>query len=98
MSSPIILTRFTGSTLEPSSEPIILYESHLYHNKLPDRIQIVPTRCTPPLKRDNKPPPIIIPEFKFDDKYIDDNEFSAWSYEEEDDDTATTTTSDTLPI
>lgn len=40
----------------------------------------------------------MIPEFKFDDKYIDDNEFSAWSYEEEDDDTATTTTSDTLPI
>ncbi|EIE91458.1 hypothetical protein G6F46_009954 [Rhizopus delemar] len=93
-SSPIVITRFTGSTLEPSTEPIILYESHYYENKRPNQIKVIPTRCTLPLKRNNKPHPIIIPEYTFDEKYMDDNEFSAWSYEE---DTATSST-DTLLI
>ncbi|KAG1446542.1 hypothetical protein G6F56_009536 [Rhizopus delemar] len=90
-SSPVILTRFAGSTLEPSSEPIILYESHYYESKRPAHILIIPTRCTPPLKRNNKPLPIIIPDFTFDNKHIDDDEFSAWSYEED-----TSTTSDSF--
>ncbi|KAI9275393.1 hypothetical protein BY458DRAFT_507324 [Sporodiniella umbellata] len=84
--SPIVLTRFAGSTLEPSTEPIFLYESQYYQSKRSPHMLIVPTRCTPPLNRENKPEPITIPDFIFDNKYIDDDEFSAWSY---DDDTAT---------
>ncbi|EPB90945.1 hypothetical protein HMPREF1544_02199 [Mucor circinelloides 1006PhL] len=91
------LPRFSGSTLEPSSEPVILYESQ-YYEKGAGRaihIQLVPTRPTAPLKRESKPPHIVIPAPNFDEMRIEDNEFSAWSYEE--DESAQATFWDPIP-
>ncbi|KAL9540809.1 hypothetical protein PS6_010589 [Mucor atramentarius] len=88
---------FSGSTLEPSSEPVILYESQ-YYEKGAGRaihIQLVPTRPTAPLKRESKPPHIVIPAPNFDEMRIEDNEFSAWSYEE--DESAQATFWDPIP-
>ncbi|KAH8557034.1 hypothetical protein BGW37DRAFT_475282 [Umbelopsis sp. PMI_123] len=72
------LQRFPGSTLEPSSEPIILYSDHVkssYQGPLRGVI-------TSPLKRSHKPPPIRIPEFNpsllyHPDMY--DDAYSPWS-------------------
>ncbi|KAI8637141.1 hypothetical protein BD408DRAFT_322422, partial [Parasitella parasitica] len=78
------LPRFSGSTLEPSSQPVFLYDP-LYYQKGAGRathIQLVPTRPTAPLKRTSKPPHIVIPAPNFDDMRIEDGEFSAWSFEE----------------
>lgn len=86
MTLNFIIPRFSGSTLEPSSEPIVLYESQ-YYEKDAGRalhIQLIPTRSTPPLKRAFKPPHIIIPEPDFDSMRIDNEEFSPWSYESAD--------------
>ncbi|CAO3632483.1 unnamed protein product [Mucor hiemalis] len=103
MTLSFALPRFSGSTLEPSSEPIMLYESH-YYQKGAGRalhIQLIPTRPTPPLKRDFKPPHITIPPPKFDEMYLDDDNFSAWSFEEENDslvwDSMPTTCTSTTP-
>ncbi|KAI9347860.1 hypothetical protein BD770DRAFT_395476 [Pilaira anomala] len=79
------LPRYSGSTLEPSSEPIMLYEPQYYlkgAGRATD-MKLIPTRPTPPLKRNSKPPHITIPKPTFDQKYIDDDQFSAWSYEED---------------
>ncbi|KAI8063352.1 uncharacterized protein B0P05DRAFT_555551 [Gilbertella persicaria] len=84
MTFSFALPRFSGSTLEPQSEPIMLYEPQ-YYQKGAGRamhLQLVPTRPTPPLKRALKPPHIVIPPPNFDHMYIDDQVFSAWSYEE----------------
>jgi hypothetical protein len=84
MTLSFALPRFSGSTLEPVSEPIMIYEPQ-YYQKGAGRalhIKLIPTRPTPPLKRDSKPPHIIIPNPNFDDMYLDDEQFSAWSYEE----------------
>jgi hypothetical protein len=53
------LQRCPGSTLEPTSEPVILYSSHIkssYQGPLRGVI-------TSPLKRNHKPPPIRIPDY-----------------------------------
>jgi hypothetical protein len=86
MATPFVLPRFSGSTLEPSTEPIMLYEPQYYEKGRgrATHIQLIPTRPTPPLRRANKPTYIIIPEPNFDDMYTDDGQFSAWSYEEND--------------
>lgn len=53
------LQRCPGSTLEPTSEPIILYSDHVKSSyKGPLRGVI-----TSPLRRSHKPPPIHIPEY-----------------------------------
>ncbi|KAG0173000.1 hypothetical protein DFQ28_006335 [Apophysomyces sp. BC1034] len=78
-----VLPRFSGSTLEPSSEPLMLYPSHMYEKKLD--VKIIPTGRTKPLCRKDKPGPITIPTPIMDcffSKGPDDDEFSAWSYEE----------------
>jgi hypothetical protein len=51
------LERFAGSTLEPSSEPIILYSDHVKSDYKGPLRGVV----TSPLKRSHKPPPIHIP-------------------------------------
>lgn len=85
MTLSFALTRFSGSTLEPSSEPIMLYESK-YYEKGAGRalhIKIIPTRPTLPLKRNAKPPHIIIPTPKFDEvAYLDYEESSPLTCEE----------------
>lgn len=85
MTLSFALPRFSGSTLEPASEPIMIYEPHYYQKGAgrATHIKLIPTRPTPALKRDFKPPHIIIPTPNFDEMYLDDQEFSAWSYEEE---------------
>lgn len=79
------LPRFSGSTLEPSSEPIMLYEPQYYLKGAgrATHIKLIPTRPTAALKRNSKPPHITIPIPTFDEMYVDDEEFSAWSYEED---------------
>ncbi|KAI9315533.1 hypothetical protein BX666DRAFT_315279 [Dichotomocladium elegans] len=80
------IKRFSGSTLEPSTEPIILYPEYVYQRDPRSHltVPIIPTRCTPPLKRLNKPMSIRIPSYNHDlfaspgDSH---NGFSAWSYE-----------------
>ncbi|KAI8991598.1 hypothetical protein BDF20DRAFT_845440 [Mycotypha africana] len=83
------LVRFSGSTLEPSSEPIMLYEPHFYEKGAGRslHIELVPTRPTPPLNRKDKPPPIIIPQFNAEDPLLCRNEddYSAWSCHPQDD-------------
>lgn len=84
MTLSFALPRFSGSTLEPSSEPIMLYDPK-YYEKGAGRamhIKIIPTRPTLSLKRDSKPPHIIIPTPNFDEVYLDHEEFSPWSCEE----------------
>lgn len=84
MTLSFALPRFSGSTLEPSSEPIMLYEPK-YYEKGAGRamhIKIIPTRPTSPLQRDYKPPHIIIPAYKFDEMYLEHEEFSPVSCEE----------------
>lgn len=86
MSTPLVLTRFSGSTLEPTSEPIVIYPDHVYqkdfHNKQPPAIE--PTRRTPSLKRKGKPTFISIPPAcqDFIPKEEEDT-YSPWSYDEE---------------
>jgi hypothetical protein len=84
MTLSFALPKFSGSTLEPSSEPIMLYEPQYYQKGAgrATHIKLVPTRPTAPLKRAFKPPHIVIPKPNFDDMYLDDDEFSAWSYNE----------------
>ncbi|KAG2185878.1 hypothetical protein INT43_002316 [Umbelopsis isabellina] len=53
------LERFAGSTLEPSSEPIILYSDHVKSDYKGPLRGVV----TSPLKRSHKPPPIYIPNY-----------------------------------
>ncbi|KAI7907568.1 uncharacterized protein BX663DRAFT_4547 [Cokeromyces recurvatus] len=91
MTLSFALPKFSGSTLLPSSEPIMLYEPQYYekHAGRAMHIQLIPTRPTPPLKRNCKPPHIIIPEPNFDDLLcLSDDYFSPWSpMEEEREDT-----------
>ncbi|KAI9473932.1 MAG: hypothetical protein EXX96DRAFT_488115 [Benjaminiella poitrasii] len=83
MTLSFALPKFSGSTLQPSTEPIMLYEPH-YYEKNAGRamhIRLTPTRPTPPLKRKCKPPHIVIPEPDFDDimNHLNNEEFSPWS-------------------
>ncbi|OBZ85479.1 hypothetical protein A0J61_06472 [Choanephora cucurbitarum] len=77
------LPKFSGSTLEPQSEPIMLYEPQ-YYEKNAGRAQmsLVPTRPTPPLKRAFKPPHIVIPEPNFGGMQSNNTSFSAWSFKD----------------
>lgn len=66
----------------------MLYEPQYYEKGAgrATHIKLIPTRPTPALKRDLKPPHIVIPPPNFDEmSLIDDDEFSAWSYEGEED-------------
>ncbi|KAI8357273.1 hypothetical protein BD560DRAFT_302569, partial [Blakeslea trispora] len=77
------LPKYSGSTLEPQSEPIMLYEPQYYEkNAGRTHMSLVPTRPTPPLKRAFKPPHIVIPEPKFDEMQFNHESFSAWSFKE----------------
>ncbi|KAI9320396.1 hypothetical protein BX666DRAFT_1907612 [Dichotomocladium elegans] len=93
MSVPFILPRFSGSTLEPSTEPIVIYPGNMLRKDpvgfngfvaAPTNIAIEPTRPTPPLKRKNKPAFITIPPAPTFAP-LDQNEdaFSPWSFEME---------------
>ncbi|CDS03658.1 hypothetical protein LRAMOSA01060 [Lichtheimia ramosa] len=90
MSMPFTIPRFAGSTLEPSSEPIIIYPEHMLRKETEfhTQVMIVPTRCTPPLNRRNKPAHIIIPPYERV-SLQDDDTYSPWSY-----DSTTNSTSD----
>lgn len=90
MSTPLVLPRFPGSTLEPTTEPIVLYPEHI-HQKSPIVMEqqqpVVPTRRTPSLQRKGKPTFIHIPTIckDFVQKEPEDDDYSPWSYDEEGD-------------
>ncbi|KAI9476630.1 hypothetical protein BDB00DRAFT_879578 [Zychaea mexicana] len=96
-SPPFVLPRLSGSTLEPTCEPIVMYPPHI-HQKEPlvyhkpvaaaaamGRILATATPA-PSLRRKNRPTFIDIPavckEFVF--KEPDHDDFSAWSYNNDD--------------
>lgn len=87
-SSPLVLPRFSGSTLEPTSEPIVIYPEHI-HQKSPivTMEPVEPTRRTPSLQRRGKPTFIHIPTVckAFVQKEPEDDDYSPWSYDEEGD-------------
>ncbi|KAI8993189.1 hypothetical protein BDB01DRAFT_705099, partial [Pilobolus umbonatus] len=81
---PFTLRRFSGSTLEPSSQPVVLYDPRYYQKDAGRMIvKLKPTRRTPPLKRAHKPSAIVIPAFNYNQRNLNTDLFSAWSDEED---------------
>ncbi|KAI8391287.1 uncharacterized protein BYT42DRAFT_556323 [Radiomyces spectabilis] len=83
--TPLVLPRLPGSTLEPTSEPIVIYPQ----NYSPDMSPETPTTLTTPtqsLNRKNRPTFIDIPDTSkhFIQTEPDEEDFSPWSYQEED--------------
>ncbi|KAI7854107.1 hypothetical protein BDC45DRAFT_509826 [Circinella umbellata] len=92
MSPPLVLPRLSGSTLEPTVEPVVIYPQHIHQKeplafKQPQNINIAYTHPSASLQRKGRPTFIHIPaECKeFVPKEPNVNDFSAWSYDEEDD-------------
>ncbi|KAI8139461.1 hypothetical protein BJV82DRAFT_672733 [Fennellomyces sp. T-0311] len=88
MSVPLVLPRFSGSTLEPTSEPIVMYPMHIHQKQpilfnKPANIEL--TRPTSSLQRKNRPTFIHIPLQckEFIPKEPEDDDFSAWSHDGE---------------
>ncbi|ORZ03986.1 hypothetical protein BCR43DRAFT_484314 [Syncephalastrum racemosum] len=86
---PLVLPRFSGSTLEPRTEPVVIYPPHMLQKEplgcAPNTIQ--PTRPTESLKRKNKPTFIDIPPRDFvTPSYNED--YSPWSLEEDNSESA----------
>ncbi|KAI8367656.1 uncharacterized protein BYT42DRAFT_483392, partial [Radiomyces spectabilis] len=82
---PIVLPRFSGSTLEPTVEPLVIYPQQHEHKPLPSNDPLQPTRRTQSLKRKNKPTLITIPTVckEFVPQEPDNEDYSPWSYEED---------------
>ncbi|KAG0164062.1 hypothetical protein DFQ28_010818 [Apophysomyces sp. BC1034] len=63
----LVLPRFSGSTLEPSTQPIVIHPHETYASSLQttedkEILKVEPTRCTKPLRRQHKPAYIAIPD------------------------------------